>query len=296
MADARLRQLLQGDHILVVPGSFDMISARLIDRLGFPAVILGGYGHTASHLGMADAGLITLPELAERAYNTVRSVSIPVIADGDTGFGGLVNVRRTVQEYEHAGASAIQIEDQQMPKKCGHTLGREVVEAEEMCLKIRVAVETRTNPDFLIFARTDARTTLGLGEAIRRGRMYREAGADAVFVESPESEDEFRRIGEELAGMPLIANMVVTGRGPLLSTRRLKEFGFKVVLYYYENTHEGDRVPPPQGQGEDRQGSSHEHARYRVSRLFDPHGGRPLPGGKPVHDRLARSGMHHPPA
>jgi len=231
MSNGRLRLLLQQPGVLVVPGSFDMISAKVIDGLGFPALITGGYGHSASHLGMPDAGLITLPEMVERVRNTVRTVSIPVIADGDTGFGGLINVVRTVREYEHAGASAVQMEDQQMPKKCGHTPGREVVDAEEMCLKIRAAVEARRSPDFLVFARTDARTTLGLDEAIRRGRLYQAAGADALFVESPESEDEFAQIGRELAGMPLIANMVVTGRGPLLSVKRLQELGFKIVLY-----------------------------------------------------------------
>jgi len=223
--------MVTGPGIVVAPGAFDMISAKLIEHLGFPAVYMTGNGQAASQLGVPDVGLITLSEMAERVYNTSKSVSLPIIVDADTGYGSLLNVRRTIQDFEHAGASAIQIEDQVDPKKCGHTLGREVVPAKDMCLKIQVAVDSRRSDDLLIIARCDARTTLGLDEAIRRGKMYREAGADVLFIESPESEEEYKRLGEELAGIPLLANVTIFGRSPLLSVSRYQELGFKVAIY-----------------------------------------------------------------
>ncbi len=155
----------------------------------------------------------------------------PLIADGDTGYGGLLNVRHAVQGYERAGAAAIQLEDQEFPKKCGHTQGRRVIAAEDMARKIRVAAEARTSADFLIVARTDARTSLGLAEAIRRGRLYAEAGADILFVESPETEEEMATIGRELGDRPLLANMVEGGRTPMLSNARLAEIGYAIAIY-----------------------------------------------------------------
>jgi len=229
-ATTRLRARLRQDSILVAPGCFDMISGKLVEEAGFEAVYLSGNGHTASHLGLPDAGYATLTEMATRVHNLARSVRIPVIADADTGYGNALNARLTVQEYEQAGAAALHIEDQVNPKKCGHTLGREVIPAEEMALKVEAAVDARRSDDFLIIARCDARTTLGLDEAIRRGQLYARAGADLIFVESPESEEEFRRVAEEVDA-PVMANMVESGRSPLLSAQRLEQLGFKLVIF-----------------------------------------------------------------
>jgi 2-methylisocitrate lyase-like PEP mutase family enzyme len=184
----------------------------------------------ASHLGLADVGLATYSDMVARAGQIARSCRTPLIADADTGYGGLLNVRHTVRGYEAAGIAAIQIEDQELPKKCGHTPGRRVIPAEEMALKVELAVESRTSSDFLVIARTDARTSLGLTEAIRRGQLYARAGADIVFVESPESEDEMARIGQEIDA-PLMANMVEGGRTPILSVTRLAELGFAIAIY-----------------------------------------------------------------
>ena len=178
MDSRSLLELLHRETILVVPACFDMVSAKLIERAGFEAVYLSGYGHSASHLGLPDAGLISFPEMLERLHHLAKSVRIPVLADGDTGFGGPLNVRRTVQEYEAAGAQAIQIEDQETPKKCGHTPGKRLVEAADMVRKVEAAVAARRKDDFLIIARTDAISVLGIQEAIRRSRLYRQAGAD----------------------------------------------------------------------------------------------------------------------
>jgi len=230
MKKPTLKELLQRDQILVVPASFDMVSAKVIERAGFEAVYLSGYGHTASHLGLPDAGLISFAEMVERVHNLARSVSIPVVADGDTGFGNALNVRRTVQEYEWAGAQAIQIEDQEIPKKCGHTPGKRLIDAQEMALKVRAAVASRQSDDFLIIARTDAIAVTGIEDAIRRGKLYEEAGADVIFVESPTTLEELKRAGGSFK-VPTMANMVEGGKTPLASHEELQAFGFKLVAY-----------------------------------------------------------------
>ncbi len=230
MADARLRTALKDGHFVVAPGIFDMISARLADGLGFGALYATGFGTVASHLGLADVGLATYSDMVSRVGAFARMCGTPVIADADTGYGGLLNIRHTVAGYEAAGVTAIQIEDQETPKKCGHTPGRRVIPAHEMALKIEVAVASRTNPDFLIVARTDARTALGLDEAIARGKLYAKAGADIVFVESPESVDEMARIGGGIDA-PLLANMVEGGRTPILPAARLQALGYAVAIY-----------------------------------------------------------------
>ena len=181
---AKFRELVESREILVMPGAYDALSAKLIEASGFDVVYMTGYGQSASKLGAPDVGLMTMSEMAERAKDMCAAVSVPVICDGDTGFGNVVNLVRTVREYERAGAAAIQLEDQTMPKKCGHMLGRQVVDAEEMVNKIRAAVAARQDPDFLIIARTDVRTNHGVEEAIRRARLYEQAGADIIFVES----------------------------------------------------------------------------------------------------------------
>lgn len=230
MADRRLRERIHSGRILVAPGVFDMLSARIAQDMGFDAVYMTGNGQCASALGLPDAGFMTLTEMAERVRRTAACVSVPIIADADTGFGGILNVRRTVQEYERAGASALHIEDQVLPKKCGHTLGREVVAAEEMALKVRAAVDARRSDDFLIIARCDARTAHGLEEAIRRGEIYAQAGADMIFIEAPESEAEFAEIARRIR-KPVMANMVEFSRSPLLPIPRLQELGYALVIF-----------------------------------------------------------------
>ena len=223
---ARVRQR----ELSIAPGVFDMISLRVADRQGHSALYMTGYGTVASHLGLPDAGLAGYSELCDRARVMAAAASTPLIADADTGFGGLLNVARTVRGYEDAGVAAIQIEDQEFPKKCGHTQGRKVIPTREMVRKIEVACETRRDPDFLIVARTDARTGLGLDEAICRALAYRAAGADAIFIEAPESESEFVHIAAAVDA-PLLANMVEGGRSPLLSAARLRELGYAIAIY-----------------------------------------------------------------
>ena len=229
-----LRYLLNarpGDRVVAAPGVYDMVSLRMASAMGFDALYMTGYGTVASHLGLPDAGLASYADMVSRVEAMARMARVALIADGDTGYGGLLNVRHTVQGYERAGAAAIQLEDQEFPKKCGHTPGRRVVPADDMVRKIAVAAEARTSPDFLIIARTDARGSLGLAEAIRRARLYAKAGADMLFVELPESEAEMMEIGRELGDKPLIANMVEGGRTPMLSNARLAEIGYALAIY-----------------------------------------------------------------
>jgi 2-methylisocitrate lyase-like PEP mutase family enzyme len=225
-----LKQKLTGDGFVVAPGIFDMISVRVADRMGFDALYMTGFGTVASHLGEPDAGLATYTDMVDRVAAFCGSSNTPIICDGDTGYGGLLNVAHTVKGYERAGAAAIQLEDQEFPKKCGHTPGRRVIPLEDMVRKIKVAVEARTDPNFLIIARTDSRTTLGLDEALRRGEAYVKAGADIMFVESPESEDELAQIGKHF-DVPLLCNVVEGGRTPQLSPQALKELGFSLAIY-----------------------------------------------------------------
>ena len=218
-------------RVIAAPGVYDMVSLRMAAAMGFDALYMTGYGTVASHLGLPDAGLASYADMVGRVEAMARMAEAPLIADGDTGYGGLLNVRHAVRGYERAGAAAIQLEDQEFPKKCGHTPGRRVVSADDMVRKIAVAAEARTSPDFLIIARTDARSSLGLAEAIRRARAYAKAGADMLFVESPESEAEMAEIGRELVDMPLIANMVEGGRTPMLEPKRLAEIGYALAIY-----------------------------------------------------------------
>lgn len=233
---ASLKATLDAGAFVVAPGVYEMFSARIADRLGFQALYMTGYGVSASHLGLADAGLVTYRDMVERARTIASGTRTPLIADADTGFGGLLNIRETVRGYEAAGVQAIQIEDQEMPKKCGHTPNRRVVPLADAVKRIEVAVESRRSPDFLIVARTDARTGLGLDEALKRARAFADAGADILFVEAPESEDEFRRIGDELRASlggraKLLANMVPTGKSPDVGAAKLKQFGFSIAIY-----------------------------------------------------------------
>ena len=187
-----LRQRLQQPGLVTAPGVHDMVSLRMADAMGFDALYMTGFGTVASHLGLPDAGLATYSDMVGRVRQMAGMARTPLIADGDTGYGGLLNVQHTVQGYEAAGAQAIQLEDQEVPKKCGHTPGRRVVPMADMVKKIQVAAASRRSKDFLIIARTDARTTLGLDEALRRAEAYARAGADILFVESPESVEEMQ--------------------------------------------------------------------------------------------------------
>ncbi len=222
-------QVRNGEFILA-PGVFDMVSARIADQMGFKALYVTGYGVVASYLGLPDAGLATFTDMVDRVGQIAEGTSTPIICDADTGYGGLLNVQRTVRGYEDAGAAAIQIEDQETPKKCGHTPDRRVIPVADMVQKIQVAIDARRDPDFLVVARTDARTGLGLDEALKRGAAYAEAGADVIFVESPESEDELERIGSAF-DVPLLANMSDTGKTPILSAERLEALGFTVAIF-----------------------------------------------------------------
>ena len=221
---------LKQKKLIVAPGVFDGISAKIADRMGFECLYMTGYGVVASHLGLPDAGIATYTEMSNRVAQVSSITQTPLVADGDTGYGGLLNVRHTVRGYEAAGACAIQLEDQEFPKKCGHMLGRRVIAREDMAAKIKVAAESRSSKDFLIIARTDARTTLGLDEALRRAETYLRAGADLLFVESPESVEEMQRIGKAF-DVPLVANMVEGGRTPVLTAAELEEIGYRFAIF-----------------------------------------------------------------
>ena len=229
-ATTRLRQMLRAPGLVVAPGAYDGISARLIEAAGFAAVYMTGAGTAASHLGEPDLGLATLTEMATHARHLASCVSVPVIADADTGYGNALNVVRTVREYERAGVAGLHLEDQVAPKKCGHIAGKQVVPTREFVDKIRAAVEYRTDPDLVIIARTDARAVTGLDDAIERGNRYAEAGADVIFVEAPQTEDEIQRVAREVKA-PLLANMVAGGRTPGVKVAELERLGFKIVIF-----------------------------------------------------------------
>jgi len=225
-----LRDLISRERILIAPGVFDGLSAKLAERAGAEAVYLSGSGVSASLLAASDVGLVTMSEMVRKVREIARATSLPIIADADTGYGDVINVHRTVREYESAGASAIQIEDQKFPKRCGHFPGKVVIEDKLMLGRIRAAMEARRSDDFLVVARTDARADHGLNEAITRGIAYSEEGADVIFVEAPRSVEELREVAARIDA-PLIANMVEGGRIPLLDAKRLEEIGYDIVIF-----------------------------------------------------------------
>ena len=226
---ARLHRLIAAPEIVVAPGAFDCITARLVDTAGFPAVYITGSGVSMSALGAPDVGLMSYGEILDRVQRIADVVSIPVLADADTGFGGPLNIMRTVRDFERAGVSAIQIEDQAWPKKCGHEPGRVIVPAAEMVGRIKAAVDARTD-GIAIIARTDARSTEGLDAAIERSNLYAEAGAAILFLESPESEAELETLNRQLT-KPTLANMVEGGRTPVLPYPQLQDIGFSVAIF-----------------------------------------------------------------
>ncbi|VVJ18172.1 Carboxyvinyl-carboxyphosphonate phosphorylmutase (EC [Amycolatopsis camponoti] len=226
---ARLRALL-AEGMVIAPGAYDALSARLVEAAGFPAVYMTGFGTTASLLGRPDVGLLTMTEMVQAASRIRSAVEVPVIADADTGYGNALNVIRTVKEYEAAGVAAIHLEDQVAPKRCGHLEGKRVVPAATMVDRVRAAVAARSDPDFLLIARTDARAVEGIDAAIDRARRYRDAGADMVFVEALQSEAEIERVASTFADTPLLFNWAEGGKTPPLGRERLRELGFRLVI------------------------------------------------------------------
>ncbi|HUJ05448.1 MAG TPA: oxaloacetate decarboxylase [Streptosporangiaceae bacterium] len=228
---ARLRDLLGSGQTVVAPGAYDPLAARLVEEAGFPAVYMTGFGTSAALLGRPDVGLLTMTEMTDNAARIAACVDIPVIADADTGYGNPVNVIRTVGAYEAAGVAGIHIEDQVAPKKCGHMEGKQVIAAAEMAQKVRAAVDARSDPDFVIIARTDARAVEGLDSALDRAAQYLEAGADALFVEAVLSEDEAARVAAAFPGVPLLFNWAEGGRTPPLTLERLTALGYRIVIF-----------------------------------------------------------------
>ena len=226
----KLRKLLNEPGPILCPGIYDCLSAKVVERAGLPCAIISGAAVTASRLGYPDVGLQTMSEILDQARNIARSVTIPVIADIDTGYGNALNVMRTISEFESAGLAGIFFEDQTFPKKCGHFEGIEVIPTEEMVIKIRAACEARQNKDFVLIARTDARGHYGLKEAIARGRAYAAAGADIIFIEALLSEADLRDVGKSIDA-PLQANIVEGGKTPNIGYRELHEMGFKLISY-----------------------------------------------------------------
>jgi 2-methylisocitrate lyase-like PEP mutase family enzyme len=226
---ATLRRLVAEKNGLVVPGAYDGVSVRLVERAGFPAVYMTGFGTSASRLGLPDLGYAGLAEMADHARNLAAAVSIPLIADADTGYGNALGVRRTVQAYEAAGVAALHIEDQVAPKRCGHLSGHQVVPVGEFSGKIRAAAEARRDPDLIIIARTDAISAVGFDEALRRGEAAVRAGADVLFVEAPRDEAQVERVAHAF-DVPLLYNYAAGGRSPLLPFPRLRTLGYAIII------------------------------------------------------------------
>ncbi len=225
-----LKQLLKRNKLLVAPGCFDGLSARLVQEAGFEAAYLSG-GAVARSMGIPDIGLVTMSESIERAVQVVSAITIPIIADADTGYGNAVNLVRSVREFERAGVSAIHIEDQITPKRCGHLDGKEVISLEEMELKLKAALAARTDPDFAIIARTDARGVNGFEDAVKRANAFAKLGIDAVFFEAPQSEEELAQIPMRVPNVPLLVNVFKGGKTPMLPMDRLEKMGFRIAIY-----------------------------------------------------------------
>jgi len=226
-----LRNILVREETILVPGAYDALSAKILKQAGFEVIYMTGSGVTASLIGWPDVGILSMAEMVNQVRNIVNATDLPLICDADNGYGNAINVLRTVKEFERAGAAGIHIEDQVFPKRCGHFEGKQVIPAEEMAKKIEAAIYARKDKDFLIIARTDARSVLGLDEALRRANLYVDAGADMIFLEAPESLEELQTISGKLTHIPLLVNMVEGGKTPILPFEELKKMGFKIVLY-----------------------------------------------------------------
>jgi 2,3-dimethylmalate lyase len=227
----KLRGMLAGSEPVLAPGAYDALTARLVEKAGFEAVYMTGFGTAASLLGRPDIGLLSFSEMVDNARRIVQAVEVPVIADADDGYGNPINVIRTVREYEAAGVAAIHIEDQVSPKKCGHLEGKQVIDAGEMVEKIRAAVEARYSENFVVIGRTDARAVEGMDGALERARRYKEAGADVLFVEAPQSEEEIAAVAEAFPDVPLLFNWIESGKTPPVPLGRLKELGFRLIIF-----------------------------------------------------------------
>ena len=225
----RLRQLLARPGALMAPGVADALHAKLVRRHGFEALYMTGAGTTAVRLGMPDVGLLTMTEMVDNATRIADASGLPLIADADNGYGGVLNVRRTIQAYERAGVAAVHLEDQDVPKRCGHLMGKQLVPAEEMVAKIRAAADARTDPDFVLIARTDAVAVEGFEPAIERALRYKDAGADVLFVEAPSAE-QLPKIAPRLDA-PLLYNMASSGKTPFLGREEIERLGFKLIIY-----------------------------------------------------------------
>ncbi len=226
----KFRQLLKEPGIIQAPGAYDCLTAKLIEKAGFPAVYMTGAGTSVAQLGHPDLGLASMTEMVANAASLADILHVPLIADADTGYGGVLNVRRTVRQYERAGVAAIHIEDQEMPKRCGHLDDKKVVSTEDMVQKIRAAVDARTDDDFTIIVRTDSIAVTGWDDAMHRCDEYMKAGADVLFVEALRTPEEVERVGKNL-DIPLLFNYVESGKSPLLPAAELEKFGFKIVIY-----------------------------------------------------------------
>ena len=226
----QLRTLLARPKLLIAPGCYDALSAKLVQEAGFDAAYMTGFGTSASVLGMPDTGLISFSEMATHAGNLAQALDVPLIADGDTGYGNAVNVYRTVKAYARAGVAGLHLEDQIFPKKCGHVQGKKVVPTEEMVGKIRAAADARAEKDIVVIARSDARVIEGVDATLRRCKAYLEAGADMIFFEAPESQEEIERVAREIDA-PLLINMAIGGKTPFLPISRLEKMGFNLAIY-----------------------------------------------------------------
>src|SRR5699024_562220 len=225
-----IRELIEQDEILVLPGGGTPLVGIIAEKIGFKSVYMSGYGASAFQLGYPDIGLMTMSESLTQAKNMAGATNLPLISDIDTGYGNAINVKRTVKEYELAGISGVQIEDQDFPKKCGHMEEKKLISSEEMVGKIKAAVDAKTDQDFVIIARTDARTVIGFEESIKRANLYAEAGADVIFVESPLNEEEVRKI-PSLVNAPVMINMSEGAKTPLFDNHELQEMGYKIVVW-----------------------------------------------------------------
>jgi methylisocitrate lyase len=223
-------QLEDKNNIIILPGVFDALSARIAEQVGFEAMFQTGYGSSAAMLGMPDFGLLNAGETVDNARRIIRAVNVPVIVDTDTGYGNPLNVWRLVKDLESLGAAGIFLEDQRWPKRCGHMTGKEVIAKDEYLPKLKAALEARRSKQFIIVARTDARAPIGLEEAIERGRAYRKAGADVIFVEAPRSIEELKKVADEVGG-PLVANMIEDGVTPNLPASELLKLGYRIAVF-----------------------------------------------------------------
>jgi carboxyvinyl-carboxyphosphonate phosphorylmutase len=229
---AVLRSMLKENKLIMAPGAYDGITARLVEEAGFPAIYVTGAGVASTRLGMPDIGLITMSEMVDAAKNIAACTTIPVICDIDTGYGNALNLMRSVREFKNTGVAAIQIEDQITPKRCGHTGGKQVVSKEEMVNKIKAAVLERGDSDLVLIARTDAIQVNGFEDALDRAKAYAEAGADVLFVEAPKTEEQMKRVTVELKHVPLLINLVERGGDtPCLPAKQLEAMGFKIAIY-----------------------------------------------------------------